>query len=57
MTEIKKNILHFGCGINFKYEGMLAYFFDRLYVITKFILPSVKDLRFSLIGLMKNVII
>ena len=36
MPELKKNILKFGYGINFKYEGMLAYSFDRFYVITKF---------------------
>ena len=29
------------------YEGMLAYSFDRFYVVTKFILPSFRDLSFS----------
>ena len=29
--ELKKNILNFGYGINYKYEGMLAYSFDRFY--------------------------
>ena len=37
--ELKKNILKFGYGINYKYEGMLAHSFDRFYVVTKFILP------------------
>ena len=46
MPELKKNILKFGYGINFKYEGMLAHSFDRFYVVTKFILPSVNDLNF-----------
>ena len=41
---IKKNILNFGYGINYKYEGMLARSFDRFYVMTKFILPSIGDL-------------
>ena len=45
--ELKKNTLNFGCGINYKYEGMLACSFDRFYVVTKFILPSIGDLKFS----------
>ena len=45
--EIKKNILKFGYGINYKYEGMLAHSFDRFYVVTKFILPTTDDLKFS----------
>ena len=46
MPELKRNILNFGYRINFKYEGMLAHYFDRFYVITKFILPSVDNLNF-----------
>ena len=45
--ELKKNILNFGYAINYKYEGMLAHSFDRFYVVTKFILPSIRDLNFS----------
>ena len=45
--ELKRNILNFGYGINYKYEGMLVYLFDRLYVVTKFILSSIGDLDFS----------
>ena len=45
--ELKKNILHFGYGINYKYEGILAHAFDRFYVVAKFILPSIGDLNFS----------
>ena len=45
--ELKKNILNFGYGINYKYEGMLAHSFDRFYVINKFILPIMGDLNFS----------
>ena len=45
--ELKKNILNFGYGINYKYEGMLAHSFDRFYVVTKFILSSIGDLNFS----------
>ena len=47
--ELKKNILHFGYKINFKYEGMLAHSFDRFYVVTKFTLLTIKVLKFLLI--------
>ena len=46
--ELQKKILKFGYGINYKYEGMLAHSFDRFYVVTKFILPTVDDLKLSL---------
>ena len=45
--ELQRNILNFGYGINYKYEGMLAYSFDRFYVVTKFMLPMIGDLKFS----------
>ena len=45
--ELQKNVLKFGYGINSKYEGMLAYSFDRFYVVTKFILPMMHDLKLS----------
>ena len=45
--ELQKNILKFGYGINYKYEGMLAHSFDRFYVITKCILPTLDDLKLS----------
>ena len=44
--ELKKNILNFGYGINYKYERMLVHSFDRFYEVTKFILPSIEDLEF-----------
>ena len=34
MPELKKNVLNFGYGVNFKYEGMLSYSFDRFYVVS-----------------------
>ena len=43
----KRNILNFGYGINYKYEGMLAHSFNRFYEVTKFILPMIGDLKFS----------
>ena len=39
--------MNFGYEINYKYEGMLMHFFDRFYVVTKFILHSIGDLKFS----------
>ena len=45
--ELKRNILNFGYGINYKYEGMLVHSFDRFYVVTKFMLPTIRDLKFS----------
>ena len=45
--ELQRNILKFGYGINYKYEGMLVHLFDRFYIVTKFILPSIEDIKFS----------
>ena len=45
--ELRRNILKFGYSINYKYEGMLAHSFDRFYVITKFVLPTLDDLKLS----------
>ena len=44
--DLQRNILNFGYGINCKYEGMIAHSFDRFYVVTKFILPIIGDLKF-----------
>ena len=46
-AELQKNILKFGYSINYKYEGMLAHSFDRFYIVTKFMLPSMEDIKFS----------
>ena len=45
--KLQRNILNLGYGINYKYEGMLAHSFDRFYVVTKFMLPMIGDLKFS----------
>ena len=45
--ELQRNILSFVYGINYKYEGMLAHSFDRFYVVTKFMLPTIGDIKFS----------
>ena len=44
--ELQMNILKFGYSINYKYEGMLAHSFDRFYIVTKFMLPSMGDIQF-----------
>ena len=46
-SELQRNILNFGYGINYKYEGMLAHSFDRFYVVTKLMLPTIGDIKFS----------
>ena len=43
--ELKNNVLNFGYGVNFKYEGMLYHSFDRYYVVTKFEIPKIEDLK------------
>ena len=50
MRELKKNILNFGYGVNLKYEGMLSHSFDRIYIVTKFELPEIKDRNLATFG-------
>ena len=50
MPELKKNILNFGYGVDFKYEGMLSHSSDRFYIVTKFELPKTKDLKLATFG-------
>ena len=45
--KLQRNILNLGYGINYKYEGMLAHSFERFYMVTKFMLPMIGDLKFS----------
>ena len=45
--ELKSNVLNFRYGVNFKYEGMLYYSFDRFYVVTEFKIPKVEDLKLT----------
>ena len=47
MPELKKNILNFRYGANFKYEGMLMHLFDIFYVVTKYEIPKVEHLQFT----------
>ena len=54
MPELIRNILNFEYGVNFKYEGMLSHSFDRFYVVTKFELPRVEDLKLTTIDFESN---
>ena len=47
MPELKKNVLNFGYGLNFKYEGMLTHSFDRFYVVAKYEIPKIEHLQFT----------
>ena len=47
MSELKKNVLNFGYGANFKYEGMLSHSFDRFYVVAKYKIPKIENLKFT----------
>ena len=42
------NVLRFGYGVNFRYESMLSYSFDRFCVVTKIEIPKVSDLNLTL---------
>ena len=48
MPELKQNVLRFGYGVSFRYEGMLAHSFDRFYVVTKIEMPKVLDLNLTM---------
>ena len=47
MPELKKNVLNFGYGVNFKYEGMLSHSFDRFCVAAKYEIPKIENLKFT----------
>ena len=46
-VDLPNNILKFGYGINYKYMGKVSHSFDRFYIVTKFELPKVEDLKFD----------
>ena len=50
MLEVERNVLKFGYGIKYKYKGTLSYSFDRFYVVIKFELPKVEDLKLTTIS-------
>ena len=45
--ELKKSVLNFGFGANFKYEGILAHSFNRFYVVTKFEMSKIENLKLT----------
>ena len=47
MPKLKKNMLNFRYGANFKYEGMLTHSFDRFYILAKYEIPKVEHLQFT----------
>ena len=47
IPELKKNVLNFRYGTNFKYEGMLTHSFDIFYVVAKYEIPKVEHLQFT----------
>ena len=47
MPKLKQNILNFGYGVNFKYEGILSHSFDQFYIVTRSELPKTEDLRLT----------
>ena len=49
MPELKHNILRFGYGVNFRYEGMLSHSFERFYAVMKIEIPKVSDLNLTLV--------
>ena len=48
MPELKHNILRFGYGVNFRYDGMLSHSFDRFYVVTMIEIPKASDPNITL---------
>ena len=56
MPELKCNVLKFGYGVKFRYEGMLLHSFDRFYVVTKIEIPKVSDMNLTLFQLIITVV-
>ena len=47
MTELKRNILNFAYGIPFNMRECLSHSFDRFYIVTQSILPTIVDIKIS----------
>ena len=45
--NLRKNVLNFGYSANFKYKGMLTNSLDIFYVVTKFEMPKIDDLKLT----------
>ena len=48
MPELRHNVLRFGYGVNFRYEGMLLHSFDRFYVVMRIEISEISDLNLTL---------
>ena len=46
-VDLPNNVLKFGYSINYKYMGKVSHSFDRFYIVMKFELPKVEDLKFD----------
>ena len=46
-ADLPNNVLKFGYSNNYKYMGKVSHSFDRVYIVTKFELPKVEDLKFD----------
>ena len=44
-VELPNNVLKSGYSINYKYMGKVSHSFDRFYIVTKFKLPKVENLK------------
>ena len=47
MPELKKSVLNFRYSVNFKYKGRLTHSFDRFYVVAKYEIPKIENLKFT----------
>ena len=47
IPELKKNVLNFRYGVNFRYERMLTHSFDRFYVVPKYTISKIENLKFA----------
>ena len=43
--DLFKNQLHFGYGINYKYNGKLYHNLDRVWVVHRVVIPQIHDLE------------
>ena len=43
--DLYKNQLHFGYGINYKYNGKLYHNLDRVWIVHRVLIPQIGDLN------------
>ena len=46
-VDLPNNVLKFRYGIKYKSMGKVLHSFDKFYIVTKFELPKVEDLKFD----------